>query len=1066
MTTKLSCSIKEFTNIFHIADVHIRLTKRHDEYNEVFEKLYKAIEKTPDSTVITVLGDLFHNKSDLSPECVKTASNFLQNLADRRPTVLIAGNHDATLANKNRLDSLTPIVDVLNHKNLFYLKESGIFILGDILFNHFSIFDEHEKYVKYKDIPKIYLNDTRYNVILFHGAVNDAITDVGYKVSSRTITNELFDGHHIALLGDIHRYQILQQYNSIEEKPVIVYAGSIIQQSHGEELKGHGFVYWDLKTKAFKHFEIQNDCGFYTIDVNKGKLVTDISDIPKKVRLRMKCYESVATEVKSVLSKIREISEVMDISYVRVDSLVTQNKNIIDNTNLNINSIVDVDYQNKLITDYINNKFNIDDKELLEKVYTINKELNASLSKEQIVKNIRWKPKIFEFDNMFSYGEGNIIDFTKMHNVIGLFASNAAGKSSILSALSFCIFDKCDRAFKASHVLNTQKMTFRCKFNFEVNGVDFFIERVGNADKKGNVKVDVKFWKEEDGKVIELNGEARRSTNDIIRDYVGTYDDFILTVLSIQNNRTGSFIDMGQTERKELLAQFMGLDIFDKLSSTSQEKIKEINVLLKNFKKNDYTQKLNKLTNIIEVSSSLIKNENQNLEQLMSDRDVKNNSLLEETKKLISVDNDIDDLTVLTQAEIFCKNSIEKLTKELNYFKEEYKKIESELSSSIDLEKSYLIDNIVDKYDEYVLVKKEFANKENEISRFKIIVNSKLEKLKTLEQHKYDPNCEYCINNVFVKDAIKTKEDLDKDKSNALIVFQKYNELKNKINGYGNIETEYKKYTDLKITKTNIENKLNKFNNSIVSTEHKISQEQTKLNIIVEKIDRFNKQKDNIEHNNIIKTNIETIKSNIKIIDSKIKQKNADIINLKSSLNSSIDQKLSIEKTIEETKSLETVYEAYELYNSSIGRDGIPYELISQALPTIEKEVNNILSQIVEFTISLQTDGKNVSTFINYEDKKWPLELSSGLEKFVSSLAIRVALINISNLPRPNFIVIDEGFGCADADNLSSMSTLFAFLKTNFDFVWIISHLDSMKDMVDSRIEIRKENGFSKVYFI
>ena len=1066
MATKLSCSVKEFTNIFHIADVHIRLTKRHDEYNEVFQKLYKAIEKTPESTVVAVLGDLFHSKSDLSPECVKTASDFLQNLADRRPTVLIAGNHDATLANKNRLDSLTPIVDALNHENLFYLKESGIFILGDILFNHFSIFDEHEKYVKFKDIPKNYLNETRYNVVLFHGAVNDAITDVGYKVSNRTITNELFDGHQIALLGDIHRYQILQQYNNIEEKPVIVYAGSTIQQSHGEELKGHGFVYWDLKTKAFKHFEVPNDYGFYTVDVNKGKLATDISDIPKKVRLRMKCCESVATEVKSVLSKIREISEVVDISYVRVDSLVTQSKNIIDNTNLNINSIVDVDYQNKLITDYIKHKFDIDDKEVLEKVYTINKELNASLGKEQIVKNIRWKPKIFEFDNMFSYGEGNVIDFTKMHNVIGLFASNAAGKSSILSALSFCIFDKCDRAFKASHVLNTQKMTFRCKFNFEVNGVDFFIERVGNADKKGNVKVDVKFWKEEGGKVIELNGEARRSTNDIIRDYVGTYDDFILTVLSIQNNKTGSFIDMGQTERKELLAQFMGLDIFDKLSSTSQEKIKEINVLLRNFKKNDYTQKLNELTNIIEVSSSLIKNESENLEQLMSDRDIKNNSLLEETKKLISVDNDIGDLTVLTQAEISCKNTIQKLVKELDYFKDESKKIETELSSSIDLEKSYLIDNISDKYDEYVLVKKEFTAKENEIERFKIIVNTKLEKLKTLEQHKYDPNCEYCTNNVFVKDAIKTKEDLEKDKSNALIVFQKYNELKNKINGYGNIEVEYKKYTDIKINKTNIENKLNKFNNSIVSTENKISQEETKLNTIIEKIDKFNKQKDNIESNNIVKSTIETIKSSIKLIDSKIKQKNTEIINLKSNLNSSIDQKSQIEKTIEETKSLETVSEAYELYNSAIGRDGIPYELISQALPTIEKEVNNILNQIVEFNISLQTDGKNVSTFINYEDKKWPLELSSGLEKFVSSLAIRVALINISNLPRPNFIAIDEGFGCADADNLSSMSTLFAFLKTNFDFVWIVSHLDSMKDMVDSRIEIRKENGFSKVSFI
>ena len=104
-------------------------------------------------------------------------------------------------------------------------------------------------------------------------------------------------------------------------------------------------------------------------------------------------------------------------------------------------------------------------------------------------------------------------------------------------------------------------------------------------------------------------------------------------------------------------------------------------------------------------------------------------------------------------------------------------------------------------------------------------------------------------------------------------------------------------------------------------------------------------------------------------------------------------------------------------------------------------------------------------TYIVYEDKKWPLELSSGLEKFVSSLAIRVALINVSNLPRPNFIAIDEGFGCADSDHLSAMSNLFSFLKSNFDFVWIVSHLDVLKDMVDTRLEIIKDNGFSRINF-
>ena len=69
--------------------------------------------------------------------------------------------------------------------------------------------------------------------------------------------------------------------------------------------------------------------------------------------------------------------------------------------------------------------------------------------------------------------------------------------------------------------------------------------------------------------------------------------------------------------------------------------------------------------------------------------------------------------------------------------------------------------------------------------------------------------------------------------------------------------------------------------------------------------------------------------------------------------------KKTIEKNIEDTKLLETQSEAYQLYTSAISRDGIPYDLISKALPTIEKEVNNILNQIVEFTVTLQTDGKN-----------------------------------------------------------------------------------------------------------
>lgn len=1060
----LKCDIKEFTNVFHIADCHIRLTKRHDEYKDVFSKLYKAIEKTPKETVVAILGDLLHSKSDLSPECVKISTEFLQNIADRRPTVLIAGNHDATLANKSRLDSITPIVDALNHQNLHYLKDSGVYILGDILFNNYSVFDDVSAYTPVSKIPKIYINQTKYKIGLYHGSVHEAVTDVGYKVTNNIIKNELFDGHDIVLLGDIHRHQVLQHYDG-NSKPVIVFAGSLVQQNHGEELKGHGFVYWDLKTKAFKHFEISNEYGFYTVEINKGKLTTDISDIPSKVRLRVKCNETIASEVKTVLSYIKQHTHIEEVNYIRVDDS-HHSASIAQSLNYDINQINNIDYQNKLISQYILNIKSDIDKSILENVCKINTELNNTLQKEHSVKNIRWKPKKFEFDNMFSYGENNVIDFSQMKDVVGLFASNASGKSSILSALSFCIFDKCDRAFKASHVLNTQKMGFKCKFNFEINGVDFFIEREGKSDKKGNVKVDVKFYKKENNTTYELNGEARRSTNDIIRDYVGTYEDFILTVLSIQNSKFGSFVDMGQTERKDLLSQFMGLNIFDVLYTFSLEKTKELNAILKIHKNTDYTIKLKELDSQINSLNSQIEVTNKNLNELNDKKDVLNNNLLEETKKYKSFDDEGIDLNVYLTQQLSLNKIISDTEKDLSIKKSEEEKIDLNIKNCEEKIQELQSINILSLYKEYFQLKEELNGVEVLLDRKKLIVNNKLQKLKTLEQHEYDPNCEYCVNNVFVKDAIKTKNELIEDHKDTKLLIEQKNNIVITIKKYENVEEKYNEYNQLNNKLKDLINLKNKVKNSILQLENKISTDVLKLKTVNEKIELFNSKKDIIEQNKIVKNNIETIKNSIKFLENSIKLTHSKLIELNSNLSINTQSKQSTNQLILDIKKLEVQYESYELYTKAIGRDGIPYELITKAIPTIEKEVNNILNQIVEFTVSLNTDGKNVSTYINYDEKKWPLELASGLEKFISSLAIRVALINISNLPRPNFIAIDEGWGVMDANNLSSVSSLFSFLKTNFDFIFVISHMDVMRDMVDSHLEIQKINGFSKVQYL
>ena len=114
----------------------------------------------------------------------------------------------------------------------------------------------------------------------------------------------------------------------------------------------------------------------------------------------------------------------------------------------------------------------------------------------------------------------------------------------------------------------------------------------------------------------------------------------------------------------------------------------------------------------------------------------------------------------------------------------------------------------------------------------------------------------------------------------------------------------------------------------------------------------------------------------------------------------------------------------------------------------------------------LEMDGKNINCYIVYDDDNvWPLELSSGMERFISSLAIRVGLINVSNLPRSNFLAIDEGWGTMDSDNLNSVAQLFQYLKSQFQFTFVVSHIETMRDFVDTLLEIKKIDGSSSVRF-
>ena len=421
---------RKLKHIHHISDIQIRNLKRHTEYEEVFNRLYEKVKENKDNAVAYIGGDIAHSKTDMSPELVDQLSRLFKNLSDIVPLLIIAGNHDCNLNNRSRMDVLTPIVQNLNHPNLHYLKDSGVYTCADTQFVVWDCWDKEDNFITADQVK----GDTK--IVLFHGTVDRCETDLGFRLPSDVKITK-FDGYDMGLLGDIHKRQHLNKEETIS------YCGSLVQQNHGEGLD-HGYLLWDVPKRKSTYIPIHNDYGYYTMDITEGK-VPNVKDMPKKARLRVRVSDTDSVQLKKALSVIQTKYGIKEIAVTRTDRLTER---VRDGQVVDVGDVQNPDFQYELIEDYLGRNHIVDEKTLL-KIKDINDELNSNLPDDDVNRNIFWKIKRFEWSNMFSYGESNVIDFTKLNGIIGMFAPNASGKSSLLDAISFCLFDI--RSFK-SHI--------------------------------------------------------------------------------------------------------------------------------------------------------------------------------------------------------------------------------------------------------------------------------------------------------------------------------------------------------------------------------------------------------------------------------------------------------------------------------------------------------------------------------------------------------------------------------------------------------------------------------------
>ena len=253
--------------LFHIADLHFRTYNRHNECREVCNKFLNEVKfYIEDNNLsfeecrIVIAGDIVHQKITISNELTMLVSWFLNKCAELCPVVLIAGNHDLLENNKDRLDSLTPIIEIMNNPYVSYLTESKCYLDENIVWCCYSIFEENAR----PDIDacrKEYGSDKKY-IGLFHAPVNGAITSVGFEFEESAELQQ-FEGCDAVIMGDIHHRQ-----NFVHKGVNITYSGSFIQQDFGERVSEHGYLIWDVEHLDYTEHDIDTEYGYYVFKIN------------------------------------------------------------------------------------------------------------------------------------------------------------------------------------------------------------------------------------------------------------------------------------------------------------------------------------------------------------------------------------------------------------------------------------------------------------------------------------------------------------------------------------------------------------------------------------------------------------------------------------------------------------------------------------------------------------------------------------------------------------------------------------------------------------------------------
>lgn len=727
---------------------------------------------------------------------------------------------------------------------------------------------------------------------------------------------------------------------------------------------------------------------------------------------------------------------------VNVITKLKKTEDVEDNVDVSLN-IMDKNYQHELLKGILESK---NQGELYDEIIKIDNAVENKMLSEQEESPAfkKWYIKTIEFSNFLSYGENQKLNFQKLGGitVIDSDPPNFGGKTILsVDLLMFLFFNTTTKTNKAEEIFNRYSESNKVivKGEIEIDGEDYIIVRELERKKaktgEWNVKTELDFFKKyPDGSMVKFTGEQRRETENFIKLSIGTYDDFLMTILTTGTNLE-DLLESKPTARGQVISRFLGLDFLKRKEDTGKQIYSEFS---KSMISNIYN------TESLKQENDNLKDNNKELQTLIDESNVKLSDINERLKKGQDYRDNLLKSKVNIDREIALLNPENTQNEIKQYEFQTIKNINDRDSIKVVEPKEFYHedkhDKIKDEYNKQFRTKVEVESQIKEIEKLKSSVSGGIK-------------CEHCgielMNASITQSKIAELDGYIEHKGEIEGLMQ---DLSGKEQEFVQLKKDFDEYEKNKLI-------FEKYQATIESIE-------SKKQLLEDKLKRYDEVQDIILKNNntdslIVKADmrLNELKTEVTTMERVIS--NANFENITN--DNKVIKNLELIDTIKEEQVKEGKYKVYlELY----GKNGIAKKIMKNMMPLINSELQRLLQDSCYFRLEVKISEKNDVEFWMIDNNTQVEKLmvsGSGYEKTIASLALRAVLSKVCSLPKPNIVVFDEVFGKISNDNLEMVYEFFIKIKEYFENILVITHNPLISQWADNTIKVKKVDNISKI---